>query len=156
MINYDPTALLKKYLPKKRIKKVLGKNLTVKRTALNFVDSLEFIEKGALVDTALKVVKSYKERVKADAISSSLLKRNPKQLIQRMENAVLTQISEGIKEKYKGEKYEWLPSDAQEPDPEHQLNYGEIFTIGEGEMPGDRFGCRCGMRIITNDSELRL
>ena len=66
------------------------------------------------------------------------------------------QVSQEIKDKYKGDKYEWLPSDAEDPDPEHQLNYGKIFTIGEGEMPNERYGCRCGMRILTEDESLKL
>lgn len=66
------------------------------------------------------------------------------------------QVAGEIKDRYEGEFYIWLPSDAEEPDPEHQLNYGKKFQVGEGEMPGDRFGCRCGMEILVPETKLDL
>lgn len=100
--------------------------------------------------------KDQTERIKEAEAKAEEIKKNPKQLIQRVQNEIIFQVKERIKEKYDGEKYEWLPSDADEPDPEHQLLYGTIRTVGVGEMPGDRYGCKCGMRILTDEEKLNL
>jgi hypothetical protein len=87
------------------------------------------------------------------------LAKDPKQLIQRVQNEVIFQVHEGIKEKYSGTKARWLPSDADEPRPEHQLNYGKTYVIGEGidgVEPGDEYGCRCGVEILTDETQLDL
>lgn len=166
-IIYDPTKMLKKLAPEKRIKRTLKGDVSLKRSALSFVDSVDFIDKKAVTKVALKTVKGYQERIAkaqveagfeksaGDAVADAIV-ADPKQLIQRIQNELVFQIKEGIKEKYEGERYEWLPSDADEPDPEHQLNYGKIFVVGEGEMPGDRIGCKCGMRILVKETELKL
>ncbi len=159
MIKYEPSKLLKKIVPVKRIKKLLRKDLEVKRTALNYIDQLsglEVLDKEAILDTALKVSASYQKRVNAETDKATDLKDDPKLLVQRVENEVVLQITEGIKDKYAGESYIWLPSDAEEPDPEHQLNYGKEFKVGDGEMPGERWGCRCGMQILVNQTKLNL
>lgn len=159
-IVYDPTKLLKKIAPEKKIEKLLTKDLSLKRTALSFIDDVDFIDKKNVTATALKVVKSYKARLKEEEGPKSEvkeeIKQDPKLLIQRVQNEVVLQVSEAIKEKYQGEFYIWLPSDADEPDPEHQLNYGKKFQIGDGEQPGDRYGCRCGMEILVDEEKLSL
>lgn len=146
---------------------MLGRGLSLKRSALNFIDSFDFIDKKAVSRIALKTVKGYKERIANATIAAGMERSagkeerevildDPKQLIQRVQNEVLYQVKNEIKTQYEGELYEWLPSDAEEPDPEHQLKYGEIFQVGVGEMPGDRYGCRCGMRILVKETELKL
>lgn len=160
-INYDPKALLKKVAPERKIKKLLSKNLTVKRAALNFAAGLDFINPDKVAEIALKTVSDYQQRVlkaesEGDYDLEKKLLRNPAQLIQRIQNSLVFEVSKKIKENYKGERYQWLPSDAEEPDPLHQLNYGKVFVVGDGEMPGDRWGCRCGMRILTEDEQLDL
>lgn len=156
MIKYQPDKLIAKIAPEKKIKKLLRSNIRLKKTALNFVNDIEFLDKKGVMKTALKVIKGYKARIKADPELEAEILADPKQLIQRVQNEVIFQIAEGIKENYGGRRYTWLPSDADEPRPEHQLNYGMEFVIGEGEMPGDEYGCRCGMEIITEDSSLNL
>jgi hypothetical protein len=156
MIKYDPTKLIKTIMPPSKIKRLLTKDLNVKRAALSFIDDIEFLDKKKITSTALKVVKNYKARVKDDTNTKSELKEDPKLLIQRVENEVVKEVTQGIREKYEGEFYIWTPSDAEEPDPEHQLNYGKKFRIGDGEMPGDRDGCRCGMDILVDDKQLEL
>lgn len=166
-IVYDPTKMLKKVAPDSKIKRMLKGNLSLKRTALSFVNGVDFIDKKAVAKVANKTVEGYKERAAKASISAGYdraagdkveaqILDDPKQLIQRVHNEMVFQISGEIKSQYKGERYEWLPSDADEPDPEHQLKYGEIFVVGEGEMPGERYGCRCGMRILVNETELKL
>ncbi len=154
-IIYNPTKLLKKIAPQAKIKKLMTADLSLKKTALNFVSDIPFIDKKEVATTALKVIKNYKERVK-DGESKSDLKSDPALLIQRVEQSVVTQVKDEIAQKYSGEFYVWLPSDAEEADPEHQLNYGKTFQVGDGEMPGDRFGCRCGMEILVPENQLNL
>jgi hypothetical protein len=155
-IVYDPKALLKKIAPEKKIKRLLSEGVTLKKAALSFVDDIEFVDRKAVTKIALKTIKEYKKRITLDDTVKDEILEDPKQLINRVQNVLLFQVSQEIASKYSGEKYEWLPSDAEEPDPEHQLKYGEIFTIGDGEMPGERIGCKCGMRILVNQTELEL
>lgn len=156
MIKYEPSKVIKKAAPEAKIKKMIGRGFTLKKAALSFVDDLEVVSKRSVTTIALKTLKAYKERAKSDPELKDELKAEPRQLIQRVQNEVLLQITEGIKDKYSGESYVWLPSDADEPDPEHQLNYGKTFRIGEGEMPGDRIGCRCGMQILVEATRLEI
>ena len=170
-IIYDPSKLLRKIAPKHKIKKILKGNFSLKRTALSFVDDIDFLDKKQILETSLKVVKNYKQRVKdlradsenmttkalgkaVDAIEETI--DDPKLLIHRVQDDVVWQVKEAIKDSYDGEFYVWLPSDAEEPDPEHQLNYGKTFQVGVGEMPGDRYGCRCGMEILVKGTKLEL
>lgn len=155
-IVYDPSELLKQYAPKSKVKKIVSTNLTIKKTALNTVTKASFIDSKAVNEVALKSIKNYKKRAKGNPDLKKSLASDPKQLINNVQNAVLYEIKETIKSKYLGEFYEWLPSDADEPDPEHQLLYGTIRIVGDGEMPGDRYGCKCGMRILTEDEKLNL
>lgn len=166
-IKYEPSKLLKKIAPSKRVKRLLTGNLSLKKAALTFADAFDFLDKSALSRVALKTIRGYQERV-AKAVVDADYKRSagsavknellddPKQLVQRIQNEVVLQIGEEIRDRYAGESYKWLPSDAEEPDPEHQLNYGEIFQIGDGEQPGDRYGCRCGMEILVKETKLKL
>lgn len=155
-IIYDPNSLIKKIAPPSKIEKLVSGRVSLKKAALNFVDAVDFIDKKKVSEVALKTIASYKARIKADESVKDEVLNNPRQLIQRVQNEVIFQVANGIKDKYSGERYEWLPSDAEEPDPEHQLNYGKVFTIGEGEMPGERIGCRCGMNILVNETRLNL
>ena len=165
-IRYDPKKLLKKIAPEAKIKRLVKGDVSLKKTALSFIDAVDFLDKKSVTRVALKTIKGYQERIAkaqaekfeasaGDEIAAGILD-DPRQLIQRVQNEVVLQISSEIKETYSGEKYEWLPSDAEEPDPEHQLNYGKVFIVGEGEMPGERIGCRCGMNILVNETEIKL
>jgi hypothetical protein len=157
LITYDPNKLLSSIAPRSKIKRLTAKGrLSLKKTALSFIDAIDFINRDEVSRVALETIKDYQKRAKGDPKLRKELLRNPKQLIQRVQNAVVAQVSTEIKNKYQGEKYEWLPSSANEPDPEHQLKYGKIFTVGVGEMPGDRYGCKCGMRILTSEETLKL
>ncbi len=157
MITYDPKALLRRIAPESKIKKLIKKGtVSLKKTALSFVDSVDFLDKKSVSRVALSTLKSYRERIAADTASKEDLTSDPIQLIQRVQNNVIQQISKEISDAYGGEQYEWLPSDADTPDPEHQLNYGQIFTVGVGEMPGERYGCKCGMRILVKETQLDL
>lgn len=163
-IVYDPKKLLAEVAPDAKIKRLVSKRLDFKKAALSFFSDVPFIDESKVKDVTLKTIKDYKNRVALEKAEESAagreleseLSKSPMQLIQRVQNEVVWQISQNIRKSYEGEKYEWLPSDADEPDPEHQLNYGKVFVVGEGEMPGDRIGCKCGMRILVTETELAL
>lgn len=155
-IKYDPAALLRKVAPKKKIERMLSKKVTLKKASLSFVSDIDFLDRKSIERVALKTIKGYKKRVKGDTELKAEILNDPKELIQRVQNEVVFQVAGEIKESYSGEFYVWLPSDAEEPDPEHQLNYGKTFQVGDGEMPGDRYGCRCGMEILVKQSSLDL
>lgn len=155
-IVYEPSKLLKKVAPGKKLEKLVSSRLTLKRAALSFTDQLSFLDKESVARVALKTIKGYKARVKDETADKAELLDDPAQLIQRVQNEIVTQVADEIKDRYSGEYYTWLPSDAEEPDPEHQLNYGKVFLVGDGEMPGDRYGCRCGMEILVQGSTLDL
>lgn len=169
-IIYDPSKIIKKIAPEAKIKRLVSRNMGLKRSALSFVNDLDFIDKKAVARVAMKTVKGYKERIANATIAAGFERSagkavkdeiidSPKQLVQRVQNEVLFQVKEEIKTKYRGEMARWLPSDAEEPDPEHQLNYGKTYVVGEGingEEPGDRYGCRCGVEILVNETELKL
>ena len=159
MIRYQPNKILKKIAPGTKVEKALRNNLTVKRAALVNATQFDFLDMQSIGTVALKAIKSYKDRI-ADAANPEKIEaeilENPALLIQRVQNEVVAQVAGSIRGQYQGEFYIWTPSDAAEPDPEHQLNYGKKFQIGEGEMPGERYGCRCGMDILVDDSSLEL
>lgn len=175
MIEYRPKELLRRIAPKSKIENMLKGNVTLKKTALNFIDAaaekgIGVIDKASVADVALRTVRAYQERIAKASVDANFdrsagtqkkdeILDDPRQLIQRVENEVLSQVSAGIKEQYGDEIAEWLPSDAEEPDPEHSLNYGKLFKISEGingEIPGERYGCKCGMNILVKQTKLEL
>ncbi len=159
MITFDPKSILKKIAPKSKIKKLLTKKMTLKKAALAFVDDIDVVSKASVLEIALKTIKSYKKRIADDPDIKAEILADPKQLIQRVQNTVIFEIHNSIKEKYSGNTATWLPSSAIEPRPEHQLNYGKEYVIGEGidgVEPGDEYGCQCGVEINTKDSSLEL
>ena len=162
-IVYLPARMLRRAAPKKMVEKLVTQKLNVNRAALTMLARSGVLSKTKIEKVALKVIRSYKKSYreeladglgKADALDAAI---NDKVLmVQRVQNSIVHEIAQDIKEEYGGELYEWLPSDAEEPDPQHQLKYGERFRIGKGEMPGDRYGCRCGMRILVDETSLEL
>lgn len=164
-IVYKPKNVLKKLAPKKQVEKLVSGNLNVNRAAINAVARASdfIVGKSQLEKIAVKVVNQYKKKEKKerkagsskrDAIKDAL--NDKKLLIQRVNNAVTAEITETIKSQYRGEFYEWLPSSAAEPDEKHMEKYGEVFQLGVGEAPGDRFGCQCGMKILVDSNKLKL
>lgn len=155
-IKFEPDKIAKRIAPKSKIKKLLSRDAEIKRQAFKFLDAFEVIDKKSILDTALKTSKAYKKRIEKNETELEIIKKDPKQLIQRVQNAVIFEVQKSIGVKYKGERFRWLPSDANDPRPEHQLRYGKIYTIGEIDLPGEEFGCRCGMEILVNETDLEL
>jgi hypothetical protein len=155
--------MLRKLAPKKKVEKLMTSRLTLNRAVLSTLTDADFLSAKTLERTALRVIKQYKASYKEetdDGVPASEAKddavNDKKLLINRVQNTVVNEIANEIKDQYRGEYYKWLPSDASEPDPLHQLNYGRKFQIGRGEMPGDRYGCRCGMQILVTETKLDL
>lgn len=169
-IRFLPDQMIKKIAPEKKIKKLISKNATMKRTALSFLDDADFIDKKKVSKVAIKTIRGYQERIakaqvdagfdaSAGDVLESEIVADPRQLIQRVQNEIVFQVHQGIQQTYKGQRAVWLPSDAEEPRPEHQLNYGKEYIIGEGInglQPGDEYGCKCGIEIITDETQLSL
>jgi hypothetical protein len=148
-IRYHPKELLKKIAPAKKVEKLVNQNLTLNKAALSFVDAIDFLSTATVQRVALKTIKEYKQTFEdnkdegltaSDAKEEALNKK--KLLVNRVQSTIVNQVADEIEDRYRGEFYKWLPSDAQVPDPLHQLKYGKKFQLGKGEKPGDRFGCR--------------
>jgi len=170
-IKFLPDQMLKKIAPESKIKKLVSKGVTLKRAALSFLDGADFIDKSQVVDTALKTIKGYKERIKGAGdeddrrAEKAEILDDPKQLIQRVKNQIVWQVHQGIQDQYRGQRARWLPSGADEPRPLHQKAYGQEYIIGEGlpvgengenVEPGDEWGCDCGVEILTDETQLKL
>lgn len=162
-IRYLPDEMLRKLAPKKKVEKLMTSRLNLNRAVLSTLANADFMSKQTLERTALKTIKQYKaaykeEKEKGTPASEAKEEaiNDKKLLVNRVQNSVVYEIAGEIKDQYRGEYYKWLPSDASEPDPLHQLNYGKKFQIGKGEMPGDRYGCRCGMQILVDETKLEL
>lgn len=169
-IIFDPRSMLKKIASPRKIEKMISKKVTVKRAALGFLDDVEGIDKSQVLDVALKTVNSYQQRIAKAQVDAGFEKEagtvikdqildDPKLLIQRVQNDLIWQMHEGIKRNYAGQRARWLPSDADDPRPEHQLNYGKEYIIGEGidgVEPGDEPGCKCGVEILDENGPLDL
>ena len=128
-----------------------GALISPKKLARDVIENTGSLNRKNLDDLSLKVIKQYKEKYGLDSIDAT-----DSQAIQRIQNNAVYEIAQSIKENYDGAEYEWLPSDADTPDPEHQLNYGKVFKVGVGEMPGERYGCKCGMNILVKETRLNL
>jgi hypothetical protein len=164
VIRYEPKKILKRMANKKKVEELVTENLTLNRAVLNAVESSGVLGKKELQYVALGVIKGYREKAerlteedgisKAEAVEEVL--ENKKRLVQNVQNATLQKITQKVKEKYRGEFYEWLPSTAKVPDEKHKKKYGKRFQLGRGEAPGERIGCMCGMKILVDASRLVL
>jgi hypothetical protein len=159
MTTFYPDKFKKKVLPKGFFKQnLLTKDFSLKKKAMQGL-ILANVGQEQLQETVLKVVNIYQNKVD-DLLDEGLpkakarlfAKNSEKLLQQRIESLVVYSEVLKIKEESKGKYYKWLPSGASDPDPEHQLLYGKTFLVGEGDdngnMPGERFGCQCGMEIL--------
>lgn len=156
-IKVEPSKIISRLASNRKIKRLFAsKGVSLNRAALSFIKEIDFVDTKDITQVALRVIQEYRKRLKGDAEAKKKIKKDPKLLIHRVQNEVVSQLSQGIRKQYAGKKYRWLPSDAEVPDPQHQLKYGKVYTVGVGEMPGDRYGCRCGMEILVDDDKLKI
>lgn len=161
MITYLPNKILRKVAKKKAIQNLVTENLTLNKAAVKTLSNMDLLSSKKITEIAIRVINGYKKKYSElkdsnsnDPLSEAL--NDKKNMVREVENAAVYEISRDIKSSYRGDYYIWLPSDAENPDPEHQLKYGKKFQIGKGEMPGDRYGCRCGMQILVDETKLDL
>jgi hypothetical protein len=158
---FFPEKFKKKALPKGFFSKELltKKNLSLKQNAMQALILANLASKREVDSTVSKVVDGYQKKIDdlrdegiPKAKATVIAKSGEALLRQRIESLVVYNEIQNIKKENEGEKYRWLPSSSENPDPQHQLHYGKIFDVGEGDdegnMPGERYGCNCGMEIL--------
>lgn len=156
-VIFFPKDFARGMISDKHLARLVTNKLTLNKIVMRQVASLTNMTQKEIEEIALKVLKSYrsryKELIESGQSKSSALKgtlNDKKLIVNRVKDEVIYKASESLKEKYAGHEYIWLPSDSAEPDPRHQAKYGKTYIVGKGEMPQDRYGCKCGMRIKTN------
>lgn len=155
-VNVLPRKLAQKLAPKKTVEKLVRNNLTLNRAAATLLAKSGVLGKKKIEEVAIKVIRQYKETYKEDGVTKAEAMNDKTLMVERVQNVATREITKEVKKVYKGERYIWLPSSSETPDPLHQLNYGKKFWLGKGEAPGDRWGCQCGMRILVDEDELFL
>ncbi|MDR3243501.1 MAG: hypothetical protein LBT79_02000 [Elusimicrobiota bacterium] len=155
-VVFDPSAIIKRVLPKD------GSDLLTKDTqfkdkfkkSLLRLDWFSGKDLNKAIDKTLTFYKGKMQELKGEGVKTfkSEAINGGKLLEARVSDLVIEKASEDIKERYAGAKYIWLPSDADVPDSDHMLKYGQTFIVGDGEQPGERYGCRCGMEILTDEA----
>ena len=149
-----PAAYLKRVLPAGFFKeRLLGKKFSIKRTFLRALVTAAELDEQELKDSYARTIKFYREKEKkleAEEVKNPEKKAvsNEKLLKSRVENLVVYSESQRLKDEHKGEYYIWLPSSSKEPRPQHQLLYGEIRKVGDGEFPNEDYGCKCGAYFL--------
>lgn len=156
---FNPTQFLKLVLGAGFFKnRILNNEMDLKKSVMSAILKATTLNKRTVNATIYKVVDNYKKKMnnlkqegvkafKSEAINDEVLLKD------RIENLVLWNEVQELKEEQEGEFYRWLPSSAECPDPEHQLLYGKIFKVGEGDkegnMPAERYGCKCGIEFLS-------
>lgn len=149
-----PAAYLKRVLPAGFFKeRLLGKKFSIKRTFLRALVTAAELDEQELKDSYARTIKFYREKEKkleVEEVKNPEKKavNNEKLLKSRVENLVVYSKSQRLKDEHKGEYYIWLPSSSKEPRPQHQLLYGEIRKVGDGEFPNEDYGCKCGAYFL--------
>lgn len=141
-------------------KTLLNRNFDLKREVKRAIlksDVMSKRELDAMLDKVTDFYTDKAERLQAEGVKSYKKDavNNEKLLKERIEMAVTYYEVEKEAEEHKGGFYRWLPSEAKEPEPEHQLLYGKIFKVGEGDkdgnMPMQRYGCKCGIEWLSDE-----
>jgi hypothetical protein len=154
-IQFNPDKIISKVLPKTDQTFLTGE-LKLKNSLKKMLLRTDWLggqDINKTVDSTLNFYNRKMKELKEEGIKNFKQDalNDEKLLKARVSDAVVERAAELIKERYKGKEYIWLPSDAEIPDPVHALNYGKTFIVGEGEMPGERYGCRCGMEIQSEE-----
>ena len=167
--------MTERFYPDRFMRRVFGSNywtqslltqrMTFRQAAMQAILKATGISKRKVNATVYKVLDEYdKKAEKLEAEGVEAFRKdainNEKLLRQRVEMLVLYNEVKEQKEEHAGEYYRWLPSESKVPDPEHQLLYGKIFKVGEGDkngnMPCERYGCKCGIEWLTLDEVEKL
>lgn len=162
--KFYPDRFLKQLMPKSFYTQgLVSKNFILQKGAISAINRARLATGRPIDKTVYDVLLQYKAKYKdliaaedfgkTQAFEAALNGENL--LRQRVEQAVIFDKIQDLKAEHKGEFYRWLPSSAENPDPQHQLLYGKIFRVGEGDkdgnMPGERWGCQCGIEWLNGE-----
>lgn len=155
-----PDVFLKKALPKNFWERgLLTRDVNPKQTIIKAVVTSTAVTKRELDGTYRRAIEFYDNKIeklkdegvrkyKSEALHGERLLRA------RIHQLILYNEVQELKKEHKGKRYRWLPSAAHHPEPEHQLLYGKIFEVGEGDkdgnMPCERWGCQCGIEWLDD------
>ena len=163
--RFDPQTWLKRVFPKGIEKSgLLNDKLEIKKTYLKALVRATAVSQRKLTQEIYKTVDFYvekEERLKAQGVKAFKQEALNGQalLTERIKNFLVYSEVQAQKTAHKGRMYRWLPSSAKEPDPEHQLLYGKVFREGEGDkeghMPGERWGCQCGIEWLDDEEAFK-
>lgn len=163
--RFDPQTWLKRVFPKGIEKSgLLNDKLEIKKTYLKALVRATAVSQRKLTQEIYKTVEFYlekEERLKAQGVKAFKQEALNGQalLTERIKNFLVYSEVQAQKKAHKGRMYRWLPSSAEEPDPEHQLLYGKVFREGEGDkegyMPGERWGCQCGIEWLDDEEAFK-
>lgn len=166
--KFYPDRFLKQVMPKSFYTQgLVSKNFTLQKGAISAINRARLATGRAIDKTVYDVLLQYKAKYKdliaaedfgkAQAFEAAVGGENL--LRQRIEQAVIFDKIQDLKAEHKGEYYRWMPSSAENPDPQHGLLYGKIFRVGEGDkegnMPGERYGCQCGIEWLNSGENER-
>ena len=156
--RFIPGRWLEKIFPKGIEKSgLLSDNLEIKKRYLQALVRATSLSGREITAEVYKTVDFYEQKeaaLKAAGVKAFKQETlNGQELLKaRLKNFL---VYSEIQRQHKGRMYRWLPSNANEPDPEHQLLYGKIFREGEGDkdgnMPGERWGCQCGIEWLADE-----
>lgn len=137
---FYPQVLAKDYL---KGKKITVKNVVKKLAQVD--DALNVnVSAGFLGSVAKKTEKLHK-KVENTKISTETAIKNSLQF------NLAYSILEVVLQENKNKMAVWIPSESENPSLEHMANYGKIFNLQDGvdgDLPGKRPNCRCGIKII--------
>lgn len=133
---------------------VSAAQLTILRQAARFFGIPGLVDNAR--QTIARVEKSQVlQAVRSKAEGRAIYARN-------LYNTVVGTLSTGITEQYmeaaeSGKLLTWLPSDAEEIDPHHALNYGKTMTVktAQAKELGTRYGCKCGWRFASESATIK-
>ncbi|MDD6153640.1 MAG: hypothetical protein PUC11_06835 [Elusimicrobia bacterium] len=155
--RFDPSAWLERVFPKGIEKTgLLTDGLDIKKRYLKALVRATGQSGRKITAEVYKTVEFYAEKeaalkaageraFKQEALNGQAL------LTSRLKNFLVYSEVQEQRKRHKGKLYRWLPSSAENPDPEHQLLYGKVRREGEGEMPGERWGCQCGIEWLDDE-----
>lgn len=139
--------------------KLVTNGLTLNRAAVKSLAKAGVLSEKQISKIAIKVIKEYKAAYADEIAAGNSATRSAEEalndkklMVARVQSAVLNEQTNLIKRAYRGEFYKWLRTSAAHPDALHLKKVGKIFRLGKGEQPGDRYGCQCGMEILTDDT----
>ena len=163
--RFIPGRWLEKIFPKGIEKSgLLSDNLEIKKRYLQALVRATSLSGREITAEVYKTVDFYEQKeaaLKAAGVKAFKQEAlNGQELLKaRLKNFLVYSEIQRQRKEHKGRMYRWLPSNANEPDPEHQLLYGKIFREGEGDkdgnMPGESWGCQCGIEWLDDEEAFK-